>query len=89
MKIIGTIWKYLVRYIKFSLIGTLTWVIATMLYFSLFKYFGELTWLVTLFTGVIEFALITVFNKKKTTNMFDSCVENSAAGPQENKKMNP
>ena len=65
VKIMGKVWKWVSRYIKFSLIGTLTWAIATVLYFSLFSFFGELTWLFTLFTGVIEFALITLFNKKK------------------------
>jgi hypothetical protein len=80
VKIIGVVWKYVLRYIKFSLIGTFTWLIATVLYFLLFGYFGELTWLVTLFTGVIEFALITVFNKKRNAKMFDSCPDVSMRG---------
>ncbi len=80
MKITGKIWKYVLRYIKFSLIGTLTWAIATVLYLSLFKFFGELTWLVTLFTGVIEFALITVFNKRREGKMFDGCPDASTRG---------
>ena len=78
MKITGVVWKWVSRYIKFSLIGTLTWVIATVLYLSLFRFFGEFTWIVTLLTGVIEFALITVFNKNKKGKMFDSCTDASA-----------
>ncbi len=85
VKITGIVWKWISRYIKFSLIGTLTWVIGTVLYFWLFKYFGELTWLVTLFTGVIEFGLITVFNKKKKGKMFDSCTDVREAAPVERK----
>ena len=77
MKITGTIVKWVSRYIKFSLIGTLTWAIATVLYFFFFKFLGEMAWLVTLFTGVIEFGLITVFNKKRRGKMFDSCTEAS------------
>ena len=78
VKITGIMWKWVSRYIKFSLIGTVTWAIATVLYLSLFRFFGELTWLVTLFTGVIEFALITIFNKKRKGKMFDSCPDVSA-----------
>ena len=84
-KITKRAWKWISRYIKFSLIGTLTWVIATVLYIWLFKYFGELTWLITLFTGVIEFGLITVFNKKKKGTMFDSCTNVPEAAPIERK----
>ena len=51
--------------------------INTILYFSLFRFFGELTWFVTLFTGVLEFALITFFNKKGKGNMFDRTKENA------------
>ena len=78
MKITGSIVKWVSRYIKFSLIGTLTWAIATVLYISFFRVLGEMAWLVTLFTGVIEFALITVFNKKRKGKMFDSCTDASA-----------
>ena len=68
-------WTY--RFTRFSIIGTAVWVVNTVLYFSLFKFFGELTWFVTLFTGVMEFALITYFNKKGKGNMFDRPKENT------------
>jgi hypothetical protein len=79
VKITGTIVKWVSRYIKFSLIGTLTWAIATVLYLAFFGFLGEMAWLVTLFTGVIEFALITVFNKKRRGKMFDSCTDANSA----------
>lgn len=78
MKITEMMWKWVSRFVKFSLIGTLTWAIATVLYFSLFNFLGEMAWLITLFTGVIEFALITIFNKKRKGKMFDSCTDGSA-----------
>jgi len=68
--------KWVYRYARFSIIGTAVWVVNTVLYFSLFRFFGELTWFVTLFTGVMEFALITVFNKMGKGNMFDRPKEN-------------
>ena len=68
--------KWVYRYTRFSIIGTAIWVVNTVLYFSLFRFFGELTWFITLFTGVIEFVLITVFNKKSRGNMFDRPKDN-------------
>jgi hypothetical protein len=68
--------KWVYRYARFSIIGTAVWVVNTVLYFSLFRFFGELTWFVTLFTGVMEFALITVFNKMGKGNMFDRPKDN-------------
>jgi hypothetical protein len=68
--------KWVYRYARFSIIGTAVWVLNTVLYFSLFRFFGELTWFITLFTGLMEFALITVFNKKGKGNMFDRPKEN-------------
>jgi len=67
-------WAY--RYTRFSIIGTAVWVVNTVLFFSLFRFFGELTWFITLFTGVMEFALITVFNEKGKGNMFDRPKDN-------------
>ena len=68
--------KWVYRYTRFSIIGTAVWVVNTILFFSLFRFFGELTWFITLFTGLMEFALITVFNKKGKGNMFDRPKEN-------------
>ena len=76
--------KWVYRYTRFSIIGTAVWVVNTILYFSLFRFFGELTWFITLFTGVMEFALITVFNKKGKGNMFDRPKEIKCA-PNESK----
>ena len=56
--------------------STAVLVVNTVLYFSLFGFFGELTWFITLLTGVMVFALITVFNKKGKGNMFDRPKEN-------------
>jgi hypothetical protein len=67
--------KWVFRYARFSIIGTAVWVVNTVLYFFLFRFFGELTWFITLFTGVMEFALITVFNRKDKGNMFDRSKE--------------
>lgn len=59
------------------MIGTAVWVVNTVLYFALFRFFGELTWFITLFTGVMEFALITFFNKTSKGNMFEASKENT------------
>ena len=73
MKLKQFIKKWVIRFAKFSMIGTLTWGIATLIYTALFNFIGEWAWIITLFTGVIEFSLITVFNVKKKGKMFDSC----------------
>ncbi len=69
--------KWTFRYTRFSVIGTAVWVVNTVLYFALFRFFGELTWFITLFTGVMEFALITFFNKTSKGNMFEASKENT------------
>jgi len=41
----------------------------------MYQYIGMYAWFVTVFTGLIEFALITVFNLTKHGKMFESCKE--------------
>ena len=64
--------KWAWRYIKFSIIGIVVWAISTTLFFILFPVLGQYAWFVTLGTGVIEFAMLSVVNKHSKGVMFES-----------------
>ena len=56
----------IVRFIKFNLIGTVVFLIATAIYALAFPAFGIWTWFVANAGGsVLQFSLINYFNKKK------------------------
>jgi hypothetical protein len=70
---LNNIAKWSFRYIKFSIIGIFVWLVSTPLFFTLFSYLGQYAWFVTLFTGIIEFALISAVNKHSQGVIFESC----------------
>jgi hypothetical protein len=66
----------LVRFIKFNVIGFTVFLIGTVIFSSFFSYFGPWTWLIANGVGsVLQFSLITYFNKKKGGVIFDQCPE--------------
>lgn len=71
--------KLAFRFIKFEMIGTIVWLISTTLFFTLFSFLGQYAWFVTLGTGFIEFALLSIVNKHSKGIMFESHREKKAA----------
>lgn len=63
------------RYIKYNAIGLTVFLLNIVLYVYIFNFLGEWSYIVVSVNGgIIEFALITYFNKTKKGMIFDSCV---------------
>ena len=66
--------KWTWRYIKYNVIGLTVFALNIVLYVILFNFLGEWAYIVVSVNGgVIEFALISYFNKTKRGVIFDSC----------------
>ena len=64
---------WLLRFIKFNIIGFVVFLIGTAVYALLFNTLGFWTWLVANAVGsVLQFSLVSYFNKKKKGTMFDT-----------------
>lgn len=72
-----------VNYIKYNIVGVATFSIGIVLYYTfLYGLFGEQAYLiVSIFSGFIQFSLITYLNKTKRGKMFDACKEDSSKTP--------
>ncbi len=70
---------WIVRFIKFNIIGVIVFLIGTVIFAVAFPYFGAWTWLVANGAGsVLQFSLISYFNKKKQGQMFNECPKENA-----------
>ncbi len=67
--------KWTWRYIKYNVIGLTVFLLNIVLYYVfLFPFLGEVSYIVVSVNGgIIEFALISYFNKTKKGVIFDSC----------------
>ena len=66
--------KWIIRFIKFNIIGFIVFLVGTAIFASTFSTFGAWTWLVASATGgILQFSLISILNKTKIGKMFDSC----------------
>jgi putative flippase GtrA len=62
----------ILRFIKFNLVGFVVFLVGTAVYALLFNTLGFWTWLVAnAFGSILQFSLLTYFNKKKKGAMFD------------------
>ena len=62
------------RYIKYNIVGTFVFGVASLIYVLLFPSFGEWTYLLASFSGgILEFSIITVLNVTKKGKIFESC----------------
>ena len=67
--------KWVLRYIKYNIIGLSVFLLNIAIYVIIFNYLGEWAYIVVSVNGgVIEFALISYFNKTKKGVIFDSCI---------------
>jgi len=75
MSKLALIKKWVLRYIKYNIIGTSIFLISLALYYLLlFPAFGEQAYIVvSILGGIIQFSLISYFNRTKRGIMFDSC----------------
>jgi hypothetical protein len=65
---------WIVRFIKFNLVGTAVFLVATVIYTASFSKFGFWTWMLANSVGaVLQFSLITVLNRTQKGKIFDSC----------------
>lgn len=66
--------KWLLRFIKFNVIGFSVFLISSAIFAISFNTFGAWTWVVANgFGGIMQFTLITYFNRTKIGKIFDSC----------------
>lgn len=62
------------RYIKYNAIGLTVFLLNIVLYVYIFNFLGEWSYIVVSVNGgIIEFALISYFNKTRKGMIFDSC----------------
>jgi hypothetical protein len=66
--------KWLLRFIKFNVIGFSVFLIASAIFAIFFNTFGAWTWVVANgFGGIMQFTLTTYVNRTKIGKIFDSC----------------
>ena len=66
--------KWFLRYVKYNVIGVSVFLLNIVLYYTiLFPVFGEQAYIiVSLIGGVVEFVLISYFNRTKVGIMFET-----------------
>jgi hypothetical protein len=68
---------WIIRFIKFNLVGLLVFLVGTAIYVVSFSRFGFWTWVVANGVGgVLQFSLITMLNRTQKGKIFDSCQQN-------------
>ncbi len=66
--------SWVLRFARFNLIGMFVFFIGTIIFAFVFSYFGPWTWLVANGAGsILQFLLISFFNKKKGGVIFEQC----------------
>jgi hypothetical protein len=66
--------KWLLRFIKFNIIGFIVFLVGTAIFISAFSAFGAWTWLIANGAGgLMQFTLISYLNRTKRGKIFDSC----------------
>ncbi len=65
---------WILRFIKFNIIGLLVFFLGTAVFGAAFPYLGPWAWLAANGLGsIVQFSLITYVNKKKRGVIFESC----------------
>jgi hypothetical protein len=63
--------NWIFRFIKYNLVGTITFIVGTVIFWLAFSTFGVWTWFIAnCFGGVLEFNLINYINKTRNGRMF-------------------
>ena len=65
---------WIVRFIKFNLVGAVVFLMGTAIFVLFFSQFGVWTWLIANgAASILHFVLISYFNRKKRGLMFEQC----------------
>jgi len=68
--------KWIVRFIKFNIVGFSVFLIGTAIFTLTFKVLGSWAWFLASGTGgILQFILISLLNRTKRGEIFDSCQE--------------
>jgi hypothetical protein len=68
-----TLFEWLLRFIKFNIIGLGGFLVVTCIFVFAFSFFGEWTWIVASGTGgLLQFFLISYLNTTKIGKIFES-----------------
>ena len=66
--------KWIMRFIKFNIVGFIVFLIGTAIFALAFSTFGAWTWFIASGSGgILQFILISYLNKTKRGKIFDSC----------------
>ncbi len=72
--------KWILRYIKYNIIGLSVFLLNIVIYMFIFPFLGEMSYIVVSVNGgLIEFALIAYVNQTKKGLIFESCQPVEAA----------
>jgi putative flippase GtrA len=64
--------KWIIRFVKFNIVGLLVFLVGTVIFMSAFSAFGAWSWLIANGAGgVLQFSIITFLNKTKRGKIFD------------------
>ena len=78
-KFIDTLIKWLLRYLKYNIIGLTVFSLNLFIYIIIFPFLGEWAYIVVSVNGgIIEFVLIAYVNKTRKGIIFDSCTPNES-----------
>jgi hypothetical protein len=65
--------SWIVRFVKFNIIGFVVFLIGTVIYSAFFNVFGFWTWMLANAAGsILQFSLINYFNGKKRGRIFET-----------------
>ena len=71
--------KWIIRFIKFNIIGFIVFLVGTAIFAFAFTTFGAWTWLVaSAVGGILQFSLISILNRTKKGKIFDSCEQRNS-----------
>ena len=66
--------KWLLRFIKFNMVGLIVFLFGTAIFAFAFSTFGAWTWLIASGSGgILQFILFSYLNTTKRGKIFDSC----------------
>jgi putative flippase GtrA len=66
--------KWLLRFIKFNIVGFIVFLIGTAIFLLTFNIFGTWAWVIASASGgILQFIFISYLNKTKKGKIFDSC----------------
>jgi hypothetical protein len=70
----ATAWKWLLRFIKFNIVGFIVFLIGTAIFALTFSTLGAWSWVIGSGSGgILQFILISILNRTKRGKIFDSC----------------